>query len=409
MGLKDNAVVGLVRDALASRQDRPRGPLANSHSIEDLRRRAKKRLPTAVFDYLDGGAEDEVTLRGNRAAFDDLALVPRVMRDVSNIDMATTVGPCELEWPVVCAPTGFTRMFHPDGERAVARAAKAAGCAYCLSTMGTTSIEDVAAASDGPLWFQLYVWNDRDLCDELVARAKAATYEVLCLTVDAPVLGRRERDLRNGLTIPPKANLRTILDGARRPQWWWGFLRSEELTFANVAGHAPEGTGSRGVANYLNSNFDPSLNWDHAARVAEQWRGPWAIKGIQCGEDAARAVDLGAQIVIVSNHGGRQLDHSRPSLNVVPEVVDAVGDRAAVMMDGGIRRGTDIVKALALGADAVMIGRPYLYGLAVGGEAGVARALAMLRTELASAMALTGARSVKEISAEMVTAIRTGG
>ena len=401
---RGNAVVGMVRSALQGGSEARKTRLERAHSIDDLRRLARRRLPRAVYDYMDGAAEDEVTMRRNRDAFGAWTLVPRVLRDVSAIDTTTTVAGTAVDSPVICAPTGFTRLFHPDGETAVARAAHEAGSIYCLSTMATRSIEDVADASKGPKWFQLYVWRDEALVDELVERADAAGYGALCLTVDTAVLGRRERDLRNGLTIPPRAGLRTVLDGARRPQWWWGFIRSDELIFANVVSRAPEGTGAEGLAVFTNRQFDPSVTWESAARIAARWPRTFAVKGIQCAEDAVRAVEIGASVVIVSNHGGRQLDNARGALEVLPEVVEAVGGSAEVVLDGGVRRGTDVVKALALGARAVMIGRAYLYGLAAGGEAGVARALSLLDTELRTALGLVGVSAVADLGRQHVAA-----
>ncbi len=390
-------MVGLVRDALASRGAR-RSRLERAASIADLRTRAQRRLPAAVFDYLEGAAEDEVTARANKAAFGEITLVPRVLRDASKVDLATTITGIPVDTPILCAPTGFTRLFHPAGENAVAAAAARAGSIYTLSTMATRSIEDVAAvAPEAPKWFQLYVWRDERLVDALIERAKAAGYRALCLTVDTAVLGRRERDHRSGLTIPPRASLRTVIDGARRPAWWWGFLRSDELLLANVASHAPKGTGRTGLAELTNKQFDPAVTWEAAARIARRWDGTFIVKGIQCAEDAQLAVDLGAHAVIVSNHGGRQLDHAPATVRVLPEVVAAVGERIEVLIDGGVRRGTDVIKALALGASGVMIGRAYLYGLAAAGEAGVDRVFAMLHAELRNAMALLGTPTIADI------------
>lgn len=400
---RGNAVIGLIRDALQSRGNRPQTKLGRAACIDDLRQLAERRLPKAVFDYLEGAAESETTAAANKTAFADYELIPRVLRDASKIQLATTIAGIPVESPIVCAPTGFTRMFHPDGELAVARAAADAGCIYSLSTMATRSIEEVAAiAPEAPKWFQLYVWRDETLVHELIDRARRANYRALCLTVDTAILGRRERDVRSGLTIPPKASFRTILDGARRPAWWLNYLRADELLFANVVAHAPEGTGSSGLAELTNKQFDPAINWDMAAAIAKRWDGTFAIKGVQCAADAELAVDIGAQVVIVSNHGGRQLDHAPAALRVLPEVVAAVGDRAEIILDGGVRRGTDVIKALALGANAVMVGRAYLYGLAAAGEPGVRRALGMLHHELRSAVALLGVGTVADIGPEHV-------
>jgi L-lactate dehydrogenase (cytochrome) len=378
---------GLERDA-------GRRALARAHTINDLRRSARRRLPRAAFDYLDGGAEDEVALRRNRSGFDELELVPHYLRDVSEVDLTTEVLGVRSPLPLVLAPTGFTRMFHPDGELAVARASGRAGVPYAQSTMATTAMEDVAAVAGGPLWFQLYVWRDRGLCKELIQRAKAAGYQALLLTIDTPVPGARERDLRNGLSIPPALTARTLLDGARHPRWWRGLLTSEAMTFANVSHVAAEPTG---VMAYVAKQFDPSVTWDDIEWMVEVWGGPFVVKGVMSVEDARQAAALGISGVVVSNHGGRQLDHTRAPIDVLAEVVDAVGDEVEVLLDGGVRRGTDIAKALAVGARAAMIGRPYLYGLGAAGEAGVTHAIALLAAELRRTMQLLGVNAVDQL------------
>jgi L-lactate dehydrogenase (cytochrome) len=373
--------------------------LARRVTIEDLRRAARRRMPRAVFDYIDGGAEDEVTMRRNREGFSELELVPRMLRDVETINLTTEVLGVRSRLPLALSPTGFTRMMHAGGELAVARAAARAGIPYTLSTMGTTSMEDVATASDGPLWFQLYVWRDRGLSRELIDRAKAAGYRALLLTVDTAVPGARERDLRNGLTIPPQLRLATVLDGARHPTWWWGLLRGDPVTFANVSHVAAEPTG---VMAFVARQFDPTVTWDDIAWMVEAWDGPFAVKGVLSADDARRAAALGVQGVVVSNHGGRQLDHSRATISALTEVVDAVGNDLEVLVDSGFRRGSDVAKALAVGARAVMIGRPYLYGLGAAGEAGVDRAITVLAGELGRTMQLLGASSLAELDRSLV-------
>ena len=368
--------------------------LERCHTVDDLRAAARRRLPRAAFDYLDGGAEDEVTLRRNRAAFDDWDLVPQVLRDVGSVDLRTEVLGVPSALPVVLGPTGFTRMMHPEGERAVAAAAERFGIPYVAATLGTTSLEDIRAASDAPLWFQLYVWRDRGLCKELVARAREAGYSALVLTVDTPVPGARERDLRNGLTIPPALDLRTLLDGARHPRWWWGLLGSEPLTFANVRHVADEPTA---VMEFVGSQFDPAVSWDDLGWLADAWGGPVVLKGVLSPQDARRAVEHGIAALVVSNHGGRQLDHAPATLAALERVAQEVGGELELLLDSGVRRGTDVVKALALGASAVLLGRPYLYGLAAGGRAGVERALEICTAELLRAMQLLGRTSVAEL------------
>ena len=385
-------------------QRRPRGVDA-AFSISDLRRLAERRLPKGPFGYMDGAAEDEVALRRNSDGFGDYRLVGHTLRDVSEIDTTHTILGTPSSLPILCSPTGFGRLFHHEGERAVARAAERAGLIYTLSTLATVSPENIAEVANGPRWFQLYVWKDRAITTDILERARASGFDTLVLTVDTPVAGRRERDYRNGFTIPPTVGLRTLLDGARKPSWWYGFMSTEPLDFAVVSRYTPGGTGPGGVMGYINAQFDQTLSWDDAAAIREQWGSRFVIKGVQCVEDAQRCVEIGADAVMLSNHGGRQLDHAVSPIDLLPEVVDAVGGQITTIVDGGIRRGTDILKALALGADACSIGRAYLYGLGAGGERGVARAFELLAYELKVAMTLAGCRSIKEVDGTVVRKI----
>ena len=389
-----------LRPIQLNRTDRLLSRVAN---VDDLRRIAQRRLPGGVFDYIDGGAEGELTLRRNVAAFRRAEFRPLVMNDVGLVDPSTTVLGRQVPIPLVLGPTGFTRIASPGGELDVAAAAERAGLPYTLSTLSTRSIEEVAAVSRGPKWFQVYVWRDRGLVKDMVARASHEGYEALVLTVDTAVFGRRERDVRRGFTLPPKIGLDTLIDGVLHPRWTWDFVRSEPITFANVA-QSGVGDGSTAVtlADYVNSQFDPGLAWRDIEWFRSIWEGPIVLKGIQTVADAARAADAGVEAIALSNHGGRQLDGSPPILELVSPVVDAVGDRTEVICDGGVRRGSDIVKAVALGARACMIGRAYLYGLGAAGARGVDLALALIDADVRRTMALVGQRTVGDLTPDLI-------
>jgi L-lactate dehydrogenase (cytochrome) len=382
--------------------------LSKAASVGDLRLIARRRLPRGVFDYIDGGAEDELTLRRNAEAFRRLEFRPRVLRDVGAIDTSTTLLGRPLPVPLVLAPTGFTRIASPGGELDVARAAARAQLPYTLSTMGTRSIEEVAAVSSGRKWFQVYVWRDRGLVKEMLGRAAAAGYEAIVVTVDTAVLGRRERDVRHGFTLPPRLGPGTLLDGALHPGWTWDFVRAEPITFANITGTGvPDGAEAVNLAEYTNGQFDPALSWRDLDWFRAAWDGPIVLKGIQTVDDARLAADAGVEAIALSNHGGRQLDGSPPPAELIAPVADAIGDRAEIICDGGIRRGSDIVKAVALGARACMIGRAYLYGLGAAGERGVDHVLALLDADIRRTMALTGRRRMSELGPDLVQR-RTG-
>jgi L-lactate dehydrogenase (cytochrome) len=369
--------------------------LAKANTIWDLRAVAQRRTPRAVFDYTDGAAEQELSLRRARELYAAVQFHPGVLRDVANVDIGVEVLGRRSELPFLFAPTGFTRMMHHEGERAVARVAERAGIPYSLSTMGTTSIEDVAAAAPhARKWFQLYVWKDRAAGEDLVLRAKEQGYEAVLLTVDTPVAGARLRDVRNGLTIPPSLTLRTFANGAMHPSWWFNLLTTEPLKFASLTYW--DGT----VAELLDEIFDPTLSLEHLDWLRELWTGPLIVKGVLGAEDARTVVEHGADGVIVSHHGGRQLERAVPPLVVLPEVLDAVGDRAEVYVDTGITNGGDVVAAMAQGAKATLIGRAYLYGLMAGGEAGVQRAVDILTREVIRTMRLLGVHSFAELKPE---------
>lgn len=377
--------------------------LSDCHDISDLRQLARRRLPRAVFHFADGGAEDETTLRRNVAAFDDLTLAPRYLVDVGEIDTRAEVLGLPLDLPVIVAPTGLSRLFHRGGECAAARAAARAGTLYTLSSGASTRLEDAAAASGGPKMFQIYCYRDRDLTAEFIDRCKAANYHALCLTIDVPVSGYRQRDLYTGASVPPRITLGGALDALRRPAWTARFLAGRRITIENVAHRVPQGRGaSASVMRYVAEQFDPTVDWRDAAWMIGRWNGPFVVKGVMTPDDAARAADIGASAVVVSNHGGRQLDGAPASIEQLGAVVDAVGGRLEVLLDSGVRRGSHVVKALALGAKAVLVGRAYVYGLAAGGEAGVDRALALLRDELRRCMALVGRCRIADIDRSLL-------
>lgn len=373
--------------------------LKNYKNTGDFHRAARRALPAPIYHYLAGGADDEWSLDNNEKAFGRYQLMPEYLRNVSTIDTSSSVLGATVAAPIILSPTGMSRLFHHHKEIAVAKAAASAGLMYSLSTMGTTSIEDVGATVPGPKMFQIYIHKDRSLTDEFVDRAKQAGYTALCLTVDTPLAGNRERDGRTGFEMPPKLKLKSLWSFAAHPRWTFNLLRHPDFSLANLTGRQDAfAGGTMGVIKYVNSQFDRTVTWDDVARVIERWRGPFAIKGVQSPADARRAVEVGASAIMISNHGGRQLDFSPAPIDCVVPIREAIGDALELIVDGGIRRGTDIVKALALGADAVSIGRPYLYALAAGGEAGVSRLLALLLEELERDMALLGAPSLNDIA-----------
>jgi L-lactate dehydrogenase (cytochrome) len=377
--------------------------LSTAADVADLRKIAKRRLPRGVFDYIDGAAEGEVTLAANSRAFERRTFRPRVLRDVSSVDPSTTLLGRPLPLPLVLGPTGFARIADPQGELAVARAAARRGLPYTLSTIGTRSIEEVAAVSDGPKWFQLYVFRDRGLTKEMVERAAAAGYEAVMLTVDTAVFGRRERDIRRGFTLPPKLGLGTLVDGALHPGWTWAFVRAEPIVFSNVVGRdVGDGTDAVSLAEYVNTQMDPSLSWTDVEWLRSVWDGPLVLKGIQTVADAELAAESGVDAVSLSNHGGRQLDTTPATLDLVEPVVQAVGDRLEVICDGGVRQGSDVIKAVALGARAVSVGRAHFYALGAGGERGVDHVLTLLDAGVRRTMALLGVTSIDEVTRELV-------
>ena len=372
--------------------------LKDCNNIRDFRRIAKRRLPTPVFHYLDGGADDELSLSRNTEAFNDYELLPSQLSDVSNVDLRSTLFGQDVDWPVMIAPTGASKLFHGAGEAAVARAAEKFGMIYCLSTLGTTTIEETAAVTKGPKAYQLYIFKDRGVTDEWIERCKNAGYIALILTVDTPVAGNRERDFVYGFGARPRSRLRQILSFAPHPGWLARVLLRKDLEMVNFTSSGVELKGiNAGIRAFIDEQLERSLTWKDVEWLANRWSGALVIKGVQTVEDCRKAADAGATAVMLSNHGGRQLESSPAPVDCIAAVADALRDRLEIICDGGIRRGNHIVKALALGANACSIGRGYLFGLAAGGQAGVERSLSVLQSELARTMALAGCDSVSKL------------
>jgi L-lactate dehydrogenase (cytochrome) len=372
--------------------------LKDCYNTDDFRELARRRLPGPIFHYIDGAADDEVTCRRNTEAFETCDLVPNVLAGVEHIDMSTTLMGQKLDMPFFLSPTALQRLFHPDGERAVGAAAERFGTFFGISSLGTVGIEEIGATISSPKMFQLYVHRDRELTRSMIDRCKQAGFEALTLTVDTIVGGNRERDLYTGFTTPMRLTPRSMLSFLRHPAWAFNYLTHERFELSQLKDYVREGTNvAISVADYFDNMLDPSMDWRTAEEIARYWGGPFALKGVMSAEDARRAVDIGAACIIVSNHGGRQLDGSRSPFDQLEEIVDAVGADADVVCDGGIRRGTHVLKALSVGARACSGGRAYLYALAAAGQPGVVRALGLLRDEIERDMKLMGVRSVQEL------------
>jgi L-lactate dehydrogenase (cytochrome) len=377
-------------------------PMKNITCIEDLRQLARRKVPRAFFDYADSGSYNEETLRANRADLEAIKLRQRILVDVSSRSLATTVVGQKIAAPFILAPVGLLGMQHGDGEILAARAANEAGIPFTLSTMSICSIEDVAEATGKPFWFQLYVIKDRGFSKDILGRAKAAKCNALVLTVDLQVLGQRHRDIKNGMTVPPEIRIKNIIDVATKPAWAWSVLNGKRKTFGNLAGHVKGMDNVNSLAQWTNSQFDPALNWKDVEWIKSIWPGRLILKGILDVDDAKTAVKLGADAIVVSNHGGRQLDGAPSSISALPPIADAVGSDIEVLFDGGIRTGADAMRALALGARACMIGRAYAFGLGAGGQAGVAKAIDVLSKELSVAMALTGTNKISDLDGHVI-------
>lgn len=388
-----------VPQARASRLMKPPVPaLRRAHSIAVLRTLAARRLPRPLFDFIDGAAEDESTLRANEQAFGDWALLPQPLNGAASRDLSVELFGQRLACPVLIGPTGLAGLFWPQGEIAAARAAAAHGTVYCLSHGSVCSIEQLAQAHDGPRWMQVFIYRDRGFTRELVDRARAAAYQAIIVTIDNQLLGKRERDLVNGFSIPPRFGPRQWVDYARKLPWWWSMRRElPRVTFGNYVRDRQRESVAH-LAGRMAGMLDPAMNWQDIAEVRRQWDGPLLLKGVLHPEEARQAVAHGVDGLIVSNHGGRQLDGAQASLRALPGVLQAVDGRVPVLMDGGVRRGTDVLKALALGARAVLVGRPHLWGLAVAGQPGVAHVLATLDGELDRAMGLAGVHRAADLA-----------
>lgn len=371
--------------------------LGNCHNFHDFRRMAKQRLPGPIFNYIDGAADDEVTYRHNRAAFDRCDLIPNVLRGVGSVDMSVTVMGQKLAMPVYCSPTALQRLFHHQGERAVAAAAAKFGTMFGVSSLGTVSLEEARQISSGPQVYQFYFHKDRGLNREMMARAKQAGVEVMMLTVDSITGGNRERDKRTGFAIPFRLNLAGMTQFAVKPSWAINYLLHERFRLPQLDSHVDMGNGVMSISRYFTEMLEPSMSWDDVAEMVQQWGGQFCLKGVMSVEDAKRAAEIGCTGIVLSNHGGRQLDGSCTGFDQLADVVDAVGDRIDVMMDGGVQRGTHVLKALSLGAKAVGLGRYYLFPLAAAGQAGVERALELMRVEIERGMKLMGCSSVDKL------------
>ncbi len=372
--------------------------LKDCYNFHDFRRMAKQRLPGPIFNYIDGAADDEVTYRRNTAAFEKCDLVPDVLRGVADVDMSVTVMGQKLSMPVYCSPTALQRLFHHQGERAVAAAAGKFGTMFGVSSLGTTSLEEARRISGGPQVYQFYFHKDRGLNRDMMARAKSAGVETMMLTVDSITGGNRERDKRTGFAIPFKLNLSGIAQFAMKPAWGINYLTHERFSLPQLDDHIKMDGGALSISRYFTEMLDPSMNWEDVEQMVREWGGPFCLKGIMSVDDARRAVEIGCSGIVLSNHGGRQLDGSRSAFDQLAEIVDAVGDRIDVMMDGGIQRGTHVLKALSLGATAVGLGRYYLFPLAAAGQAGVERALETMRIEIERGMKLMGCTTVEQLT-----------
>ena len=373
------------------------------YNFEDFRKLAKKKLPSPIFHYIDGGADDEVTLNRNTNAFNDCDLVPNILASVGEPDLSTTVFGRKIDMPLFLSPTAMQSLYTPEGDKASARAAEKFGTMYSMSTMASFSIEEIANISSGPKLFQLYVHKDQSITDDLIDRCRRANFDGLCLTVDTLVAGNRERDHRTGFTTPPKLTLESLLSFAMRPEWVFKYLTNKKFELANIKHKTDKGTNiAKSVIDYINEQYDPKMNWKDAEYCIKRWNGPFALKGVMSVDDAKRAIDIGCTAIMISNHGGRQLDGSRSPFDQVKAISDAVGNKLEIILDGGIRRGTHVLKALAAGATACSFGKAFLFSLGAGGQKGVERLLDNMQKEIRRNMILMGCKNIKDLDASKI-------
>ncbi|MDC3186069.1 alpha-hydroxy-acid oxidizing protein [Candidatus Pelagibacter sp.] len=373
------------------------------YNFEDFRRLAKKKLPAPIFHYIDGGSDDEVTLNRNTTAFNDCDLVPNILASVGEPDLSTTVFGRKINMPLFLSPTAMQSLYTPEGDKASARAAEKFGTMYSMSTMASFSIEEIANISSGPKLFQLYVHKDQSITDDLIDRCRRANFDGLCLTVDTLVAGNRERDHRTGFTTPPKLTLESLLSFAMRPEWVFKYLTNKKFELANIKHKTEKGTNiAKSVIDYINEQYDPKMNWKDAEYCIKRWNGPFALKGVMSVKDAKRAIDIGCTAIMISNHGGRQLDGSRSPFDQVKAISDAVGDKLEIILDGGIRRGTHVLKALAAGATACSFGKAFLFSLGAGGQKGVERLLDNMQKEIRRNMILMGCKKIEDLDASKI-------
>ncbi len=373
------------------------------YNFEDFRKLAKKKLPAPIFHYIDGGSDDEVTLNRNTTAFNECDLVPNILASVGEPDLSTTVFGRKIDMPLFLSPTAMQSLYTPEGDKASARAAEKFGTMYSMSTMASFSIEEIANISSGPKLFQLYVHKDQSITDDLIDRCRRSNFDGLCLTVDTLVAGNRERDHRTGFTTPPKLTLESLLSFAMRPEWVFKYLINKKFELANIKHKTDKGTNiAKSVIDYINEQYDPKMNWKDAEYCIKRWNGPFALKGVMSVEDAKRAIDIGCTAIMISNHGGRQLDGSRSPFDQVKAISDAVGDKLEIILDGGIRRGTHVLKALAAGATACSFGKAFLFSLGAGGQKGVERLLDNMQNEIRRNMILMGCKKIEDLDASKI-------